>query len=253
MSGTWGQPGIYQIRHVASGRLYIGSAANIGNRWSKHRFDLRHGIHQNPHLQNAWNRYGEAAFVFEVLECVTDVALLLAAEQRYFAELQPAFNILRQAGRPVGITISAEHRAKISAFHKGRKRSPETRARISAAQKGRLLAPEHRAKISASQKGRPKPEGMGAKVGAFHKGRKRSPETVERMRAARQASTWQWSDADRQRMSEQRKGKSLHPNTRAAISEHNRVRVLSPETRALMAQKRQEWWVQRRQAEPSQE
>ena len=47
--------------------------------------------------------------------------------------------------------LSDEHRAKISAGNKGKKRSEETRAKISAANKGRKQSEEHRAKISHSQ------------------------------------------------------------------------------------------------------
>ncbi|HZR43797.1 MAG TPA: GIY-YIG nuclease family protein [Ktedonobacteraceae bacterium] len=62
------KPGIYVIRHLESGKVYVGSANNISKRWSRHRKDLRAGTHSNKHLQAAWTKYGEEAFVFEILE-----------------------------------------------------------------------------------------------------------------------------------------------------------------------------------------
>ena len=62
------KPGIYIIRHIESGKVYVGSASNISKRWHRHRKDLRLGRHPNKHLQAAWTMYGEDAFVFEILE-----------------------------------------------------------------------------------------------------------------------------------------------------------------------------------------
>ncbi len=67
------KPGIYAIRHIESGKVYVGSASNISKRWSRHRKDLRMGIHKNKHLQAAWSKYGEEAFVFEILELTSEL------------------------------------------------------------------------------------------------------------------------------------------------------------------------------------
>jgi group I intron endonuclease len=62
------KPGIYQIRNLANAKVYVGSATNISKRWSRHKADLRLGSHSNKHLQASWLKYGEASFVFEILE-----------------------------------------------------------------------------------------------------------------------------------------------------------------------------------------
>ena len=59
--------GVYQIRNRDSGAMYIGSAISLASRKTTHWWALRHGRHFNTHLQNAWNKYGESAFVFEVI------------------------------------------------------------------------------------------------------------------------------------------------------------------------------------------
>ena len=55
--------GVYQIKNTLNGKAYIGSSKNIKRRLGIHRSMLRRGTHRNPHLQNAWNKYGESAFV----------------------------------------------------------------------------------------------------------------------------------------------------------------------------------------------
>ncbi len=67
------KPGIYAIRHIESGKVYVGSASNISKRWSRHRKDLRMGIHKNKHLQSAWTKYSEEAFAFEILELTSEL------------------------------------------------------------------------------------------------------------------------------------------------------------------------------------
>lgn len=80
--------GIYQIRHIDSGKIYVGSAVSFAGRWRNHRKDLAHGRHHSCHLQRAWDKYGSDAFAFEVLEVIENPgtkeafrAILLAKEQ----------------------------------------------------------------------------------------------------------------------------------------------------------------------------
>ena len=65
--------GIYQIRNKNNGKVYIGqvyATKGANRRWLEHRAALRKGNHYNPHLQSAWNKYGEVNFSFEILEVV---------------------------------------------------------------------------------------------------------------------------------------------------------------------------------------
>lgn len=74
--------GIYEIVHVASGKRYVGNSKNISSRFYAHRYDLKRNQHFCRHLQNAWNKYGEDAFEFRLIErCFDEVAVLLAREQ----------------------------------------------------------------------------------------------------------------------------------------------------------------------------
>jgi GIY-YIG catalytic domain-containing protein len=74
--------GVYQIRCVPTGKIYVGSAVDLRKRWEQHRRSLRKGEHGNRYLQAAWSKYGEENFAFEILEFV-DVSYLLEAEQEW--------------------------------------------------------------------------------------------------------------------------------------------------------------------------
>lgn len=96
--------GVYQIRCLPNGKIYIGSTVDLRARWLSHRRRLRRGDHCNPYLQQAWNKYGERNFEFSVLEFVT-AADLLAAEQAWLdrtgcANRAIGFNVYNIAGSP---------------------------------------------------------------------------------------------------------------------------------------------------------
>jgi group I intron endonuclease len=77
---------------------------NFRERWYRHRWSLNRGRHRNPHLQQAWVKYGEANFEFSILEFV-ERDHLLAAEQVWIdrtgcAERTLGFNAYDVAGSP---------------------------------------------------------------------------------------------------------------------------------------------------------
>jgi len=80
------QVGIYCIRNARNGKVYIGSSVNCYHRVkSQHFARLRSGKHSNPHLQSAWNRYGEQSFESFVVE-LCDESQLLNREQFWIDE-----------------------------------------------------------------------------------------------------------------------------------------------------------------------
>ena len=65
--------GIYSITNLKNGKKYVGQSVNIKKRLTMHRYLLKKGTHYNKHLQNSYNKYGIAAFKFEILkECSTE-------------------------------------------------------------------------------------------------------------------------------------------------------------------------------------
>lgn len=47
-------PGLYLIKHSASGKTYVGSTANVRERMTNHRNELKRGVHGNRELQQAF-------------------------------------------------------------------------------------------------------------------------------------------------------------------------------------------------------
>lgn len=145
--------GIYEIVNWEDGKAssYIGSSVDIEHRWVQHRHKLRGGQHYNPHLQNAWNKYGEDAFAFNVLEEVHE-DMLLVMEQEYlddYFDRGHCYNLRAIAG-PAG-PKSEEHKRKLSEAlmgHPGAKegipRNKETKRKIGEANAGPYPAFRHR-------------------------------------------------------------------------------------------------------------
>ena len=75
--------GIYKFTNIITGKIYIGSAINLRKRFVQHRSSLRLGTHHSIYFQNAYNKYGESNFVYNILEYVTDKTDLLLREQYY--------------------------------------------------------------------------------------------------------------------------------------------------------------------------
>ena len=71
---------VYIIRNAVNDKVYIGSAINPNRRWGQHKTDLRGSRHSNIHLQASWEKYGEAAFSFSILEEVVDLTQLTVRE-----------------------------------------------------------------------------------------------------------------------------------------------------------------------------
>src|SRR5271157_2975818 len=179
--------GIYKITCTATKRIYIGSSSNLRYRKRQHFHSLRDNKHHNPSLQNAWNKYGDQAFTFEVLELVLP-EFLTAREQYWLNSLKPfrhkGFNIAHDATAP---TITPEIRKKIGDAHRGRKQTPEHIERNRQANLGRKpsnfgkkSSPETIEKIRRSALGRKHTPEEIEKM----KGRPHTPEEIEKIRLA---------------------------------------------------------------------
>ena len=72
------KPGIFAVRCKAAGETWVASSPNLDRQQNGIWFQLRNGgLHFNTSLQSAWKQHGEDAFVFEVLEEVSDENALL--------------------------------------------------------------------------------------------------------------------------------------------------------------------------------
>jgi len=110
---------IYKITNKITNDFYVGSAVNFNNRKWGHISSLRKNKHKNIFVQNSWNKYGEDAFIFEVIEVVDRKENLIIREQHWIDELQPTFNFAKIAGSPLGVKHTEESRKNMSSAHKG--------------------------------------------------------------------------------------------------------------------------------------
>ena len=101
--------GIYIIKNIITGDIYIGSTSNLIKRKSTHFRSLIKNKHHSVKLQRSYNKYGKENFEFNVI-CNCEINLLLHLEQIYINTMKPYFNSAISSISPM----------------KGRKHSKET-------------------------------------------------------------------------------------------------------------------------------
>lgn len=88
--------GVYIIKNLVNGKVYIGSSIDIYNRWKTHKYGLKNNKHINQHLQNSWNKYGENNFDFSILEETSKLKTTLIEKEQKYIDLYESFE--RQKG-----------------------------------------------------------------------------------------------------------------------------------------------------------
>ena len=74
------RPGIYGVRHRATGRCWAGSSPNLDTTRNGLWGTLNTGRHLDRSLQAEWRRLGEQAFEFVILDTLKDDVLPLAVK-----------------------------------------------------------------------------------------------------------------------------------------------------------------------------
>lgn len=77
------RPGVYAVRHAASGQAWVFAARNLENREPGVWFSLRLGNHRHTAMQAAWTARAGDGFTYEELEVVDadDLASWQVAER----------------------------------------------------------------------------------------------------------------------------------------------------------------------------
>ena len=161
--------GIYKIINVINNKFYVGSAEDFTRRKRVHWWMLRRGNHANKHLQAAWLKYGEQAFMFVIVEELTIDTDVLVAENIWLKEhvgKEYCYNIATDATAPTtgwvgeknpmwGKTFSHtdEAKAKIAAAAAARVQTEEEKAKRRKSMRGHHVSSATKAKISASLSG----------------------------------------------------------------------------------------------------
>jgi group I intron endonuclease len=188
--------GIYKILNKISGRFYIGSSADIKNRWVSHKKMLRKNRHDNQHLQNSWNKYGESNFDFLILNECSNPELLIT-EQKYLDDKSIRDNLYNLSFIAGKIEMTDEIKKKISDGNKGKIVSEETKKLLSDinsgsnhpmfgkpnnANLGKKFSKDWCNKIGDGNRGKVVSEETKQKIRNSLLGRKLSEETKQKMR-----------------------------------------------------------------------
>ncbi len=204
--GMMGVSGIYALVHLDTGKCYVGSTVSLKSRISYHRSKLRNNRHDNSYLQRAWNKYGEDAFAFILLElCSKDD--LMKSEAAWMLRTQCC-------DKRVGFNLD---KIAIRKMH-----CEETKKKIGAAHLGRKYPPEFGKKVSAAWAARTEPVA------------RRTPEQKERHRIANTGRVF--SAEARLNMGRSRKGRIITPEWRAKLSAATKGRKLSEEHRRKLTE-----------------
>lgn len=151
--------GVYCIINTVTGKRYIGSASrSIKERWALHRRALRRGDHHSTYLQRSWNKYGEAAFEFVVLEeCKVEDCI---NREQYWIDTYTSYasangyNVSPTAGSPLGVKHSDAARQSMSSATIGKKKSKSHALHIKLAKMS--MSQMTKLKMSRYAKNRPK-------------------------------------------------------------------------------------------------
>ncbi|MDE3023716.1 MAG: GIY-YIG nuclease family protein [Pseudomonadota bacterium] len=184
---------IYKIFNKISQKCYVGSTRNLMRRITKHKNELKYGRHHAYKLQQSWDKHGEPAFEFIVLEYIENTQIsqedLFAREQFWIDSLD--------------------------SYNKGYNSSPLADS-MQGVQKCDIIKEKHK----KGREGYKHSEKTKQKIGAAHKGRKKSPEQIEKMREANLGK--KYSEETKHKQSLRRKGKLLGPKSeehKKALSE----------------------------------
>jgi group I intron endonuclease len=152
---SWNNCGVYQIRNLVNGKVYVGSSEDISSRWKVHLRLIARGNHHSIKLQNAFRKYGQDNFAFEIINHCSENDLLFFEQLFINANdsFRKGYNMSEVAGSPM----------------KNRKHSVETRA-----------------KMSKSGKGRPKSEDHRKAIGRGNLGKKMSKESIDKQKPSRE-------------------------------------------------------------------
>ena len=273
-------PGVYQIVNKTNLRVYIGQSANIKKRLREHFNRLQRNKHVNPHLQNAWNAYGEQNFFFGVLKIVHDQDKRNDEEQMWIDILfgQRSYNSLksvvpitdeirvkitkskmgirhsedakrRMSEARIGVKLSKEHKEKIGKAGLGKRHSEDVKRRMSEAHRGKVISDETRLKMRQSRLGKKASEETRKKLRARKptcpmKGKTLSEEHKEALLASRRGKTH--SEATRQKMREAARGRKRSEATRQKMREANLGRTLSDEHKQKIREAQKAYWESRK-------
>lgn len=219
--------GVYAIRHILSGKMYVGSTAkSFSRRFADHRRLLLRGESHNVYLQRAWNKYGEAAFEFVVLERC-DSESCVTREQWWIDHFKAANRRFGYNGRPtaesnLGVKWSSEVKQRMASAARRRLSRPGERIRLAEIGKLASSTPEKRARLGDAFRGKHHTSEARSRISKALTGKKKSPEAIAKTAAAQRGR--KISEAQRLQISTMNIGRKASAETRSKMSESHKRR-----------------------------
>lgn len=158
-NGNSRKSGVYQIRNIQNEKVYIGSCKEFKTRAKQHLSSLRNGKHQNKHLQASYNKWGEKAFIFEILFVMeADSYARRQKEQelidQFLQNWNQCYNLAKKV-TPEQTSWSKNPdvtRRKISRALTGRKLSSDHVEKMRQTKTGQVLSQTHKLKIKQAMR-----------------------------------------------------------------------------------------------------
>ena len=141
--------GIYIIKNIEDGKVYIGQSVDVEYRICNHFSKLKWNRHDNEHMQRAYNK-SPYAFTWELL-CECDETELDEKEIQFILDYKsadPKYGYNKSYGGQQEHRATEETKRKMSETKKGKKFTPEHCAKIGLANTKRRLSEETKKKIS---------------------------------------------------------------------------------------------------------
>lgn len=177
--------GIYKIHCKVDDKVYIGYSSNIKKRFSLHKLKLKDNTHENSYLQNAWNKHGEDAFSFVILEeCILDLCI---QREDYYVKQYKSYH------RRFGYNLAITGVGNIGKMPKHIIKKSVKIRRKKAAERGYWFKPETIKKQADGRRGFKHTSEAIEKIRAASTGRKKSKEVIQKTVDANNLAVDQYS------------------------------------------------------------
>jgi len=255
--------GIYKILNNITNDVYIGQSKNLNQREKIHFSVLKRRKHENPYLQNAFDKYGEKNFIFEIIQELENDQEQLNLMEIYWIAYYNSFKDdgggynLTRGGDCIILSEDTKKRMSISKkgiipWNTGLKTSESTKRKQSLATKGVPKSEETRKKMSIAQTGRKYSEEQNKRNSERQKGEKHwnfgghhSEETKNKIGEGNKGKII--SEESKQKISIANSGKYPSEETKQKMSESQTGRTHSEETKQKMSESGKKAWAKRKQ------
>lgn len=176
------KPGCYVIKHVPTGKMYVGSSECVGKRIITNISHLNNGRHKNEKIQNAFTSDHDLVVLLKTTDTVEEAIQL---EQTVVNELTGSdalcnIGILDVSLPCKGRTLTEEHRAALVKANTGRVKSIEEIEKTRLHSLGRPCSERTKQRLTETHKGVPKSEEQREKMSLSQRAYAKSEEGVAR-------------------------------------------------------------------------